>query len=117
MKLHKLCQKNLSNQTSEKKNEIKRRLHKLQLDFFFFHKNMSDSIEDLLEIILLQEEKCCFDTFTSPDALKIGLMLIENATPFNKPVIIDIELNGHQLFHYAMQGTTKDNDEWVRRKK
>ncbi|KAG1438552.1 hypothetical protein G6F56_012607 [Rhizopus delemar] len=78
---------------------------------------MSDSIEDLLEIILLQEEKCCFDTFTSPDALKIGLMLIENATPFNKPVIIDIELNGHQLFHYAMQGTTKDNDEWVRRKK
>ncbi|KAG1149165.1 hypothetical protein G6F37_002995 [Rhizopus arrhizus] len=77
---------------------------------------MSLSIKDQLEIILLQEEKCQFNLFTSQTALDLGLMLIENAKPFNKPVVIDITLNGHQLFRYAMQGTNRDNDEWVRRK-
>jgi uncharacterized protein (UPF0303 family) len=78
---------------------------------------MSESIKELLESILAQEEKCQFTSFTSQNALDLGLMLIENAKPFKKPVVIDITLNGHQLFHYAMQGTNKDNDEWVRRKK
>ncbi|EIE80871.1 hypothetical protein G6F57_001267 [Rhizopus arrhizus] len=77
---------------------------------------MSESIKELLESILVQEEKCQFTSFTSQNALDLGLMLIENAKPFKKPVVIDITLNGHQLFHYAMQGTNKDNDEWVRRK-
>lgn len=78
---------------------------------------MSDSLQDLLDIILLQEEKCEFPSFTSEDALALGLLLIDNAKPFKKSVVIDIILNGHQLFHYAMGGTSKDNDEWVRRKK
>ncbi|KAG2207223.1 hypothetical protein INT47_012276 [Mucor saturninus] len=77
---------------------------------------MSDSLQDLLNIILLQEEKCEFTSFKSEDALALGLLLIDNAKPFKKSVVIDITLNGHQLFHYAMGGTTKDNDEWVRRK-
>lgn len=78
---------------------------------------MSDSIQDLINIILLQEEKCQFTQFTSTDALNLGLLLIDNVKPFKKSVVIDITLNGHQLFHYAMNGTSKDNDEWVRRKK
>ncbi|ORE03831.1 hypothetical protein BCV72DRAFT_314339 [Rhizopus microsporus var. microsporus] len=77
---------------------------------------MTTPLKELLEIILLQEEKCQFDSFTSQDALDLGLLLIENAKPFKRPVVVDITLNGHQLFHYAMQGTNKDNDEWVRRK-
>ncbi|KAG1055602.1 hypothetical protein G6F43_002456 [Rhizopus delemar] len=77
---------------------------------------MSQSIKNQLEIILLQEEKCQFNLFTSQTALDLGLMLIENAKPFNKPVVIDITMNGHQLFHYAMQGTNKDNDEWISEK-
>lgn len=78
---------------------------------------MTTPLKELLEIILLQEEKCQFDSFTSQDALDLGLLLIENAKPFKRPVVVDITLNGHQLFHYAMQGTNKDNDEWVRRKR
>ncbi|KAG2232480.1 hypothetical protein INT48_005197, partial [Thamnidium elegans] len=77
---------------------------------------MSDSLKDLINIILLQEEKCQFTKFTSIDALNLGLLLIDNVKPFKKSVVIDITLNGHQLFHYAMNGTSKDNDEWVRRK-
>jgi hypothetical protein len=78
---------------------------------------MSGSLQDLLNIIILQEEKCEFTSFTSDDALALGLLLIDNVKPFKKSVVIDITLNGHQLFHYAMAGTSKDNDEWGRRKK
>lgn len=78
---------------------------------------MSNDIKDLIQTILLQEEKCQFTKFTSTDALNLGLLLIENVKPFKKSVVIDITLNGHQLFRYAMNGTSKDNDEWVRRKK
>lgn len=77
---------------------------------------MSDQLKELVSSILIQEEKCQFTQFTSEDALKLGLLLIENVKPFEKSVVIDITLNGHQLFHYAMAGTSKDNDEWVRRK-
>jgi uncharacterized protein (UPF0303 family) len=78
---------------------------------------MSGPYEELLNIIRLQEEKCEFTSFTSEDALQLGLLLIENVKPYKKSVVIDITLNGHQLFRYAMNGTSKDNDEWVRRKK
>lgn len=78
---------------------------------------MADSLEETLNIIRLQEEKCVFNSFTSEDALSLGLLLIENVKPYKKSVVIDIALNGHQLFHYAMNGTSRDNDEWVRRKK
>jgi uncharacterized protein (UPF0303 family) len=77
----------------------------------------TDSLKELVKSIILQEEKCQFNQFTSEDALKLGLLLIENAKPFKKSVVIDITLSGHQLFRYAMDGTSIDNDNWVRRKK
>ncbi|CAO3650598.1 unnamed protein product [Mucor fragilis] len=77
---------------------------------------MSDSLKQLIQTILDQEEKCQFTSFTSEDALSLGLALLENVKPFKKSVVIDITLNGHQLFRYGMNGTSKDNDEWVRRK-
>ncbi|OBZ85679.1 hypothetical protein A0J61_06274 [Choanephora cucurbitarum] len=76
---------------------------------------MSD-LKQLVASIVEQEEKCQFTSFTSEDALKLGLLLIEKAKPYKKSVVIDITLGDHQLFHYAMDGTSKDNDEWVRRK-
>ncbi|RCH90610.1 hypothetical protein CU098_001648, partial [Rhizopus stolonifer] len=76
---------------------------------------MSD-LKELVASILSQEEKCQFTQFNSKDALQLGLLLIEKAKPFKKPIVIDITLAGHPLFHYAMDGTCSDNDEWVRRK-
>jgi uncharacterized protein (UPF0303 family) len=73
--------------------------------------------QELVKSILTQEAECQFTSFTSQNALDLGLLLLENAKPYNKSVVIDITLAGHQLFHYAMQGTSIDNDEWVRRKK
>ncbi|KAI7905751.1 uncharacterized protein BX663DRAFT_500776 [Cokeromyces recurvatus] len=69
-----------------------------------------------LQKILEQEEACQFSSFTSEDALALGLKLIDNIKPYKRSIVVDITLNGHQLFHYAMNDTYKDNDEWVRRK-
>jgi uncharacterized protein (UPF0303 family) len=33
------------------------------------------------------------------------------------PLVIDITLNGHQIFRFAMQGTGPDFDEWITRKR
>jgi uncharacterized protein (UPF0303 family) len=71
----------------------------------------------LLPQLLEQEEKLQFTKFGSDDALALGLKLIENASAYPKPVVIDITVAGHELFHFAMQGTGPDNNEWVRRKK
>jgi uncharacterized protein (UPF0303 family) len=32
------------------------------------------------------------------------------------PITIDIMVNGQQLFHYACEGTSVDNDDWLQRK-
>ena len=77
---------------------------------------MSD-IKALLQELLEQEERCQFTQFTSEDALQLGLLLIKNGKSYTRPIVIDINLAGHQLFHYAMQGTGPDNNEWVARKK
>ncbi|KAG2222057.1 hypothetical protein INT45_003702 [Circinella minor] len=77
---------------------------------------MSD-IKVLLQELLEQEERCQFTQFTSEDALELGLLILKNGkSHYTRPIVIDITLAGHQLFHYAMQGTGPDNNEWVARK-
>lgn len=78
---------------------------------------MEESVRLELQELLDQEQRLQFKRFTSEDALKLGLAILKNAEPYGRPVVIDISLAGHQLFHYAMQGTGPDNNEWVRRKK
>lgn len=63
-----------------------------------------------------QEKRLQFKKFNSEVALEIGLMLIELAKKDHKKVTIDITLNGHRLFHYAFQGTSPDNEQWIIRK-
>ncbi|MBE6066801.1 MAG: heme-degrading domain-containing protein [Clostridium lundense] len=70
----------------------------------------------MLEGIDEQESRLVFSEFTSETALKIGLIIIENAKKENKIITIDITKNGHQLFHYSFDGTSPDNDQWVARK-
>lgn len=70
----------------------------------------------LLQTLLLQEREFQFASFTNETALELGLALLEAAKSRGKAVTIDITRYGQQLFHYAMSGTSIDNDEWVRRK-
>ncbi len=46
----------------------------------------------------------------------VGLALLDAARKTGKGVTIDIARNGQQLFHFSMQGTSRDNDVWVQRK-
>jgi uncharacterized protein (UPF0303 family) len=63
-----------------------------------------------------QEKEIQFSSFSNETALRIGLMLHETVKKMGKAVTIDISRNGQCLFHFAMEGTTIDNAEWIRRK-
>lgn len=72
--------------------------------------------DELLTILREQEAELQFSTFSNETALELGLALLEAARATGKAVTIDITRSGQQLFHYAMSGTSVDNDSWVRRK-
>lgn len=73
-------------------------------------------IDELIYKLEQQERELQFTEFSNAAALEIGLMLVEKAKQENKPITIDINRNGHQLFHYSFDGTGPDNDQWVIRK-
>lgn len=75
-----------------------------------------DNYEKLMETITNQEEILQFDCFNNEDALRLGLIIVDNAKKHNKKITIDITRNSHQLFHYSFDGTSPDNDQWVIRK-
>ncbi|HEY4739283.1 MAG TPA: heme-degrading domain-containing protein [Candidatus Acidoferrales bacterium] len=74
-------------------------------------------IERDLEKIALQEKRLQFKQFDSETAWTIGTNLKAAAEKRGVAVAIDIQLNGHSLFAYAMPGTTPDNQDWIRRKR
>ena len=70
-----------------------------------------------LEKIALQEKRLKFKHFDSEVAWTLGTALKTAAEKRHVAVAIDIQLNGHTLFSYAMTGTTPDNWDWIRRKR
>ena len=76
----------------------------------------SGNYKALLETVQQQEERLQFTEFTNDTAWHIGLKLVEAARTKSRGLTIDIQRNGQQLFHYALPGTTPDNDEWIKRK-
>ena len=75
-----------------------------------------DDIKELLEKMRWEEKTIQFSSFTNETAWQLGNKLLETARRENKSVTIDICRNGQQLFHYALPGTSADNDEWIIRK-
>nr|WP_223187480.1 heme-degrading domain-containing protein [Streptomyces sp. CBMA29] len=57
-----------------------------------------------------------FPRFTHDDAWRLGSLLVEMAREGGAAVTVDIRRGGQQLFHYALDGTTPDNDAWLTRK-
>ncbi|WEF34378.1 heme-degrading domain-containing protein [Pseudoduganella chitinolytica] len=77
---------------------------------------MPDDYAALLRELETEEEQLQFPAFSNADALRLGIALVERARALGKAVTVDIARNGHQLFHHAMDGTSPDNANWVRRK-
>jgi uncharacterized protein (UPF0303 family) len=66
--------------------------------------------------LLSQEAELQFGAFRNDDALALGMKLVQRAKTDGKAITVDICRNGQQLFHYALPGTSADNDAWIRRK-
>ena len=63
-----------------------------------------------------EEEELRFRDFDAETALALGLTLIEEARRTRKKVTVDITRKGHRLFLHAMEGTSPENEDWIRRK-
>lgn len=76
------------------------------------NKNLIDQIES----ISADEKKLIFSSFTNEDAWELGTALFKEAKKRKASVAIDIRKGEHILFHYAMEGTSPNNDRWIERK-
>ena len=74
------------------------------------------SIADDLERIALQERELRLPRFDAQFAWELGSQLHTFAMERKLGVVIDIRRFGQQLFYVALDNTTPDNPEWVRRK-
>jgi uncharacterized protein (UPF0303 family) len=69
-----------------------------------------------LDQITRQERELVFPHLDAQTAWELGLRLRTMAVERNLAVVIDVRRFGQPLFYVAMEGTTPDNVEWVRRK-
>jgi uncharacterized protein (UPF0303 family) len=69
-----------------------------------------------LEVIAKQEMELVFPEFDEEIAWKVGSRLRELASNRRFPVAIELKRFGQPLFYSALNGSTPDNAEWVRRK-
>jgi uncharacterized protein (UPF0303 family) len=72
-------------------------------------------VEDL-ERIALQERELRLPRFDAHVAWELGSRLRTMALERKLSLVIDVRRFGQQLFYAALEGTTPDNGEWVRRK-
>jgi endoglucanase len=78
-------------------------------------KTMTDQLASL-DTLLRQEQRLQFDRFSNDDAYDIGVKLIEMARAAKKSISVEIARDGHVLFAHGMNGTSPDNNNWIRRK-
>jgi len=69
-----------------------------------------------LEKIAEQERALVLPEFTAETAWELGARLRNMAAERKLAVVIDVRRFGQPLFYAALDGTTPDNAEWVRRK-
>lgn len=75
------------------------------------------NIEQDIAQVVRQEQRLQFTQFDAETAWVIGSRLRQLAKERNLGIVIDIQVNDHQLFHVAMPGVTPNNADWVRRKR
>ena len=77
----------------------------------------SMNIDEDLHRIALQEQRLQFDHFNATTAWNLGKRLKEAAEARQAAIVIDVHSQGMPLFFVALEGTTPDNPDWVRRKR
>ncbi|MGH6762220.1 MAG: heme-degrading domain-containing protein [Phyllobacterium sp.] len=74
-------------------------------------------IERDLECIAEQERVLRFPSFNPETAWQLGALLRDFALQQQLPVAIDVSLHSMPLFYAAMNGSSPDNAQWIRRKR
>ncbi len=77
----------------------------------------SQSPQELISVLEEQEARLVLESFTHDDAWRLGKILVDLAREREAPVAIDIRSPSQQLFHYALPGSSADNDAWIDRKR
>ena len=72
---------------------------------------------DILNALLMQEDELQLHYFNHRTAWELGNLIKLAADKLSAAVAIEIYAFEQVLFSYAMQGTAKDNQEWLRRKR
>ncbi|HZU58423.1 MAG TPA: heme-degrading domain-containing protein [Actinocrinis sp.] len=75
-----------------------------------------EEISALIARIEEQERRLVLPHFDNDDAWQLGTTLVQLARERSAPVTIDVRRGSQQLFHYALPGTSADNDAWILRK-
>lgn len=71
----------------------------------------------IIETALKQEKLLRFNRFTSGDAMKLGCFIAARAEEAGMAMAVSIrKLNGSIVFQFLSEGTTKSNENWMRRK-
>lgn len=73
-------------------------------------------LEMMLTDLEAEAESLVFDSFSIADGHGIGMYLVTEAKARELAITVDIVLGDHQIFHYALEGTDAENDDWIRRK-
>ncbi|MFC1401957.1 MULTISPECIES: heme-degrading domain-containing protein [Streptacidiphilus] len=63
-----------------------------------------------------QESRLQLTRFDNDDAWRLGCLLVDLCREAGHPVAVDIRRGEQQLFHYALPGSSADNDAWIERK-
>lgn len=63
-----------------------------------------------------EERELRFSSFTNETALRLGLTVVEEAKRLGKNMTVEIYHGKQRLFAHAMEGTSADNEDWIRRK-
>jgi uncharacterized protein (UPF0303 family) len=72
--------------------------------------------EERMHEVKREEAELQFGAFSNATALRLGSRLVEVALEAEQVVTVDITRGEQQLFHHALEGTSADNDDWIRRK-
>lgn len=69
-----------------------------------------------LETLLAQEAELQFSKFDAAAAWRLGSWIADKARKDGLKIAVGITRVGQRLFHFATDGTSHDNDEWMERK-
>lgn len=69
-----------------------------------------------MDRLAAEEKELVLPSFTSEDALAIGLAIVRRSQAEGTAIAVDVGRAGQQLFHWSSDGCAPDHDQWLQRK-